>query len=429
MTSSNNQTADVHAHQPVGKGAALVGSVIAALVLVALAHFAYLYDWVKAPDAWAYDWRTAHFSLQPESTRKDILVVTIDETSLEQYPWNSPVNRSLAAELVQGLEAAGARAIGLDFLYDKATEPSDDAALISALQASRIPVILGAVDKRSVLRDRDPGKALAFQEEFLTKSDKPAGHLYFFSAERKGRFNVGDRVIRRRIGPSPLSPNRKAFATLLVEKASGLKNLPAVTEPQLIDWQRAPLRGLEQYPVPELRVKSHVPRASIDTMFGDGWRDLVHGRIVLVGGSFGDRDRHLTPFSVIDRKTMPGVFIHAQVVAQLIDGREVLTVPIWLEALVLGALVLAGWWLARRRWSPHATSALEYRLDADGIAETILGGFAVFLGGVSVYATTGYIIPSTTIFLAFLMGLLLGNPPYWLVWMFKRFGVGGAWGG
>lgn len=403
-------------NQAVNIRTAFVGAVFIGLTLVSIVSFTDQYDWTKAPDAWLYDWRTAHFASRPETARQDILVVTIDETSLERYPWNSPVNRRLTAELVRGLEAAGAKAIGLDFLYDKQTEPADDKELIRTLELAKIPVVIAALDERSTLRDRDPKKALEFQEKFIEKTGQPAGHAYFFSSEREGRFEIGDNVIRRYTGPSPQPPYRKSFAQLLAEKAADISSRQVITETQLIDWQRAPRHGLYRYPVPELRVRAHVPGANIDGLFRQGWRDLVSGRIVFIGGSFGDRDRHLTPFSAINRQTMPGVFIHAQILAQLIDGRKVRIIPLWLEGILLVLSALFGWWLARRSTIPFGRlSSFRYRLNANGIGESFLAGGIVFIGGVTAYAITGYIIPSATIFLAFLAGLSLGNPPHWLV--------------
>ncbi|MEO1610311.1 MAG: CHASE2 domain-containing protein [Pseudomonadota bacterium] len=407
-------------NQAVNIRIAFVGAVFIGLTLISIVSFTDQYDWIKAPDAWLYDWRTAHFASRTETVRQDILVVTIDETSLEQYSWNSPVNRRLTAELVRGLESAGAKAIGLDFLYDKQTKPADDKELIRTLKLAKIPVVIAALDERSTLRERDPKTALEFQEKFIARTSQPAGHAYFFSSEREGRFDIGDNVIRKRTGPSPQPPYRKSFAGLLAEKAAGVSNRQVIAETELIDWQRAPRRGLYRYPVPELRVHAHVPGTNIDGLFRQGWRDLVPGRIVLIGGSFGDRDRHLTPFSVINRQTMPGVFIHAQVLAQLIDGRKVRIIPLWLEGILLVLSVLFGWWLARRCMMPfRKLSFFRYRFNANGIGESFLAGGVIFVAGVTTYAITGYIIPSATIFLAFLAGLSLGNPPHWLMIILK----------
>ncbi len=403
-----------HAAVPLKTAAAL--SVALALALVGVAHFASLSDWMRAPDAWTYDWRTAHFAGRPEKPRSDITVVTIDETSLDRYSSLSPVNRDLQARLVTALEAAGAKAIGLDFLYDRPTAPEDDRALATALRSAKIPVVIGAIDKRSVLRDRDPETALAYQERFIAEAGQPAAHLYFVNAEDQGRFMIGDQVIRHRMPPSTEKPYRKGIAEALADAVKLRKSAPT-TKAELIDWQRPPATGLETQPMPVLSVAAHDPGAPVAAVFGKGWEDYVRGRIVLVGGAFGDRDRHLTPLSVSDRKKVPGVLIHAQILAQLIDGREVKTLPMWLEVVLLVATALLGWLIGRRAWR---VASIAYRAEAGGLIENLLAGAAVFILGIVVYALSGLIFPSATIFLAFVTGLLLGNPPGNLTWLLER---------
>lgn len=391
-------------------------AVLMALVLVGVAHFANLSDWMRSPDAWTYDWRTSHFAGRPDKPRSDITVVTIDETSLDRYASLSPVSRDLQAQLIPALEAAGAKAIGLDFLYDRQTVPEDDKALVAALKNTKIPIVIGAIDKRSVLRDRDPEQALAYQERFIAEAGQPAAHLYFVNAEDQGRFMIGDQVIRHRMPPSTEKPYRKGIAEALADAVKLRKSAPT-TKAELIDWQRPPASGLESHPVPVVRVATHAPGAPVAALFGKGWEDDIRGRIVLIGGAFGDRDRHLTPLSVSDRKKVPGVLIHGQILAQLIDGREVKTLPILIEAALLVATTLLGWFFGRRAWR---VASVAYRAEAGGLIENLLAGASVFLVGIAVYALSGLIFPSATIFFAFMAGLLLGNPPGFVSSMLDR---------
>ncbi len=386
---------------------AAVLAVLVAAALVGIAHYANLSDWMRAPDAWTYDWRTAHFASRPKTAHKDIAVVTIDETSMERYASLSPVSRMLQAKLVGALEAAGAKAIGLDFFYDRPTLRDDDRILVTAIKNTKIPVVIGAIDKRSVLRDRDPEQSLAYQESFIAETGKAAAHLYFVNAEDQGRFMIGDQVIRHRMPPSTEKPHRKGIAEALADAVKMRKSSPT-TKAELIDWQRPPATGLDEHAVPVLRVATHDPDAPAAALFGKGWEEYVRGRIVLVGGAFGDRDRHLTPLSVSDRNKVPGVLIHAQILAQLIDGREVKTLPILIEAALLVATTLLGWVIARRGWR---IATVAYRAEAGGLVENILAGTAVFLVGIVVYALSGLFFPSATIYFAFMAGLLLGNPP------------------
>ena len=421
------QHTPISAKAPAPFWTAVSLSVLAALVFVGLAHFANLSDWIRAPDAWSYDWRTAHFARQPAKVRDDITVITIDEASLERYTSVSPVSRGLQAKLVAALEQAGAKAIGLDFVYDRATTPEDDAALVQALKSAKIPIVIGALDSRAALRDRDKDIGLGYQETFIAETGKNAGHLYFFGSGDQGRFVIGDQVIRNRIGPSPRPPYLVSFAEALAQSvgATGKSSEPAAsgtpTKPRLIDWQRPPASGLDRDPVSLLQVTPHKPGAAISEMFGKGWDAQVRGRIVLIGGSFGDRDRHLTPFSVIDRSKMPGVLVHAQILAQLIDGREVRTVPVVIEAVLLVAVALIAWRLASSSWSVPLLSWVRIRPDAGGVVETFVTGVVVFVAGVIIYAATGFIFPSATFFLAVMTGLLLGNPPGWVACCADRF--------
>ena len=59
---------------------------------------------------------------------------------------------------------------------------------------------------------------------------------------------------------------------------------------------------------------------------------------MLIGGDFVDRDKHLTPLSVLDGAKMPGVVVQAQILAQLRDGRSIHEVP-WKKELVLLTVV------------------------------------------------------------------------------------------
>lgn len=417
MRNSSGDTPEGQDNTAVPLKAAAAFAVLVALVLVGVAHFANLSSWMRAPDAWTYDWRTAHFAARPDAPRTDITVVTIDETSLDRYASLSPVSRALQARLIAALEAAGAKAIGLDFLYDRPTVPDDDKALIATLKNSKIPIVIGSIDSRSVLRDRDPEQALAYQERFIAEAGQPAAHLYFVNAEDQGRFMIGDQVIRHRMPPSTEKPYRKSIAEALADAAKMRKSAPT-TKAELIDWQRKPASGLEAHPVPVLRIAAHDPGAPAAALFGKGWEDTVRDRIVLIGGAFGDRDRHLTPLSVSDRKPVPGVLIHAQILAQLIDGREVKTLPLWLEAMLLVAAALLGWLFGRRRWQ---IASVSYRAEAGGLIENLVAGAAVFLVGIAVYALNGLIFPSATIFFAFMAGLLLGNPPGFIARLSKRY--------
>lgn len=80
------------------------------------------YSWALWLEHRTGDIRTALFSHRPKKQHPDIALVTIDDATMQPYPYRSPVDRGLLANLVGELDKAGARAIGLDFLFLKPTE-------------------------------------------------------------------------------------------------------------------------------------------------------------------------------------------------------------------------------------------------------------------------------------------------------------------
>ena len=46
-------------------------------------------------------------------------------------------------------------------------------------------------------------------------------------------------------------------------------------------------------------------------------------KIVIIGGLFPDIDRHLTPLTARANELQPGAVIHAQIAAEMVDGRHI----------------------------------------------------------------------------------------------------------
>jgi CHASE2 domain-containing sensor protein len=76
----------------------------------------------------------------------DIVIVAIDDVSLNwlQQPWPWP--RSQLAEIVNWLSGAGARVIGLDiFLFDPSADPAEDQILADALANANATVSVNQI--------------------------------------------------------------------------------------------------------------------------------------------------------------------------------------------------------------------------------------------------------------------------------------------
>ena len=134
-------------------------------------------------------------------------------------------------------------------------------------------------------------------------------------------------------------------------------------------------------------------------MLPQSWRAALKGRIVLVGGDFQDRDRHLTPLSIWDGEKMPGVLVQAQILSQLLDGRAIRSLG-WLhEAMLLTIVALAGFAVSRRLCKVTRYDWLLY----------FVGLGALMLIGIGFFWQASVIVPSTTLFFAWTLGVTGGH--------------------
>jgi adenylate cyclase len=368
----------------------IIGMASAFLMGLALVYASRAGVLPDAPDQFTYDWRTVLFSDAAEESRDDIAVVLVDEGSLDGYPYNSPVDRGLLAGLIRAIDAEHPKAMGLDFIFDAPTEPAKDAALAEALKSASAPIILGAIDDRAAgVRS----KSLKFQDEFLARTGRQAGHVFF--ADQSNRITLPDQAVRFMAPPSPANKYGEAFARLLAD-IDGKKAEPST---HYIAWLAEPRRVASPifaaFRVPGDRNDDGSPKAEPAKR---AWLPLLRDKIVLIGGGFPDRDRHLTPFSVAHNERIPGVFIHAQILAQLRDGRSIYAFSFWHEVFLAAGIFALGF-LAAQRWALRRD---EWLASGAAFLLLIVASFGLF------YAYR-LILPSSTLVLAWPLGLVLGN--------------------
>jgi len=368
--------------------AALVWAALATAAII-LASQARLLP--SAPDQWTYDWRTYLLSDRPAEPRDDIAVVLIGEDTLAQYPTISPLDRGLLAALVRALDAAGARAIGLDIIFERETDPAQTDALISAIRQARAPVVLGTINS-SVPGIRQG--QLAYQQEFLRRAGQPVGHI-LIQREPTG-LSISDGVVRYLPGPLAGMPSLAGA----LARASGWRGQPPEG---LIAWQRPPAQaGATLFP--SFTIPAHAPGGPGAEILPQSWRAALNDRIVLIGGDLFDRDQHFTPFSVADGAKMPGVFIHAQMIAQQLDGRALGETPVTSEAAAVFALVLLGFWLSWR-----------WRIKRFDLAISVVGIGVLIVIGAILFAVYDLVIPSASLFSGWLAGVWGGHYSPWVL--------------
>ena len=335
--------------------------------------------WSLWLEHWTGDKRTALFAYRPETQHPNIALVTITHETMAAYPYRLPINRSLLAALVTALDNAGARTIGLDFLFLKSTEPRRDDELVAAIKASNTPVVVAAADKRVALKPRFYG----YQKEFLAKTGAVPGYANLQTG--------GDNIVRYVSPPSdPMFP--VSFARALVVPQAKSED---VVGRRRIAWSGLPKDGNERF----FAIPAHVllsPTGSL-TPVAPALLGRFKDKIVIIGGDFVDVDRHETPMQAWQsHEDVAGMTIHAQVAAQMLDGRAIvhLARP-YLLALFIALAFFAAWFGVRHGF-------LAYSLYAS--AASIM----VVCGDIVLYRFSQTIIPFGGCLLALVLGVLCG---------------------
>ena len=80
---------------------------------------------------------------RPQS--ENIAVVLIDEQTLRDLPYRSPVDRALISRVIETLESKLVGAIGINILFNQPTEVDKDLQLYHQLRATRVPIVIAGM--------------------------------------------------------------------------------------------------------------------------------------------------------------------------------------------------------------------------------------------------------------------------------------------
>jgi adenylate cyclase len=249
-----------------------------------------------------------------------IQIVVYDDETLIAARKRSPLDRGLLAKALTNLDAMGAKAIGVDILFDQPQDEDD--ALVAALRAMKTPIFIGYTDRESTADD------IVFrQQQYL------------------------DGFVARLIG-SQAKP-----ASIRLDYAHGtarrwpeaLVTLPPLLGRAMVGGAEAEAfaryKGAIRYRLPKEEDRPEFSSLRID-LFADpaiaaALAPQIRGRYVLVGGDIVDVDRVATPFSGFTGQSPPGIQVHAAMIAQMLDHAKPLVFPAWKLWLLAAGAVLA----------------------------------------------------------------------------------------
>jgi CHASE2 domain-containing sensor protein len=132
------------------------------------------------------------------------------------------------------------------------------------------------------------------------------------------------------------------------------------------------------------------------------------GKIVLIGGNLPFSDQHLTPLAALGGGPMPGVLIHANILAQMLDGRNFSELSLEFVRLVLfGVACVAGvlGWVVGTRFR----NVLSW-----GFATAVM-----VAADAVVFASFRIILPFTLSLFAWVLGATAGRNMRTIVGWFK----------
>jgi CHASE2 domain-containing sensor protein len=325
------------------------------------------------------DVRTSYLSDRLPSQHPHIAIVSISDETLKDSKIRQPMDRIMLARLVEAIDAAGAKVIGIDILSARTPPPDNEEAYIDAIKSARAEVVLGAADERVDL----PKAHFEHQARFVAATGRVAGYVNL-ATER-------DWVVRFRAQPMQGSVYPRSFAALLTEKF-GVRPDESYRR---IPWLLEPLDRSDVFlTVPaEILLAGSGPAA-------EGARAGLKGKLVIIGGVFPDIDRHVTPLSARAGEMQPGALIHAQLAAAMIDKRHIAqleTDSLALKLSLLGIAALAfliGWY---------------FRFTSQGLLLGSAATVAIIAMDTFVFWTWRIILPIVLALLAWFLGEFTGR--------------------
>lgn len=323
-----------------GGKAVRAAGIIIACVLLTIAGFQYLTP-LAALEGQVSDRIQAAAREAPDEQHRQISIIAITEKTLARLPYRSPVDRGFLADVLEAIQDASVRSVAFDILFDQPTESAKDQRLAAAIRNFPAPVIVAWADARAGLTKK--------QQKWLESFIEASG------AERGGAGLAfdNDAVVRRHEPFDSTTENRSLPAALA--QADERRGAP-------IAWLGKTKDDKEPFQVlPAHSLKLMAKRPAIIKRW-------LNGRVVLIGADLPQTDRHQTTLSADPAfpATIPGVVVHAHIVAQLLDQRSLQSLgniglvgllsiasligvavgfsgrAFWLQGLA-GLIFLAGW--------------------------------------------------------------------------------------
>src|SRR3546814_909352 len=280
-----------------------IATLLFLLMAVLVARLGWQLPLVRDAERAVYDARATAMAPHVGQDRR-ILLVTYNDETLFNTGIRSPLDRGILARALANIDAMGAKAIGIDIVFDS-PRPDDD-LLKDRLRAMRTPTWL-AYAEQSSNPDAIFYEQQTFLEAFLKQvtTDRTRPTSVLFRTDDDG-------VIRTWPDRPPNLPPLMANALAPVDAAHAdfQGNIRFLVPARATRGQEEPV--FANIPIDTFALP-------MDADMRAGFSDLVKGRYVLIGGDIIDYDQFNTPLSrFVDpvtgrHETMIGLEVHAHI--------------------------------------------------------------------------------------------------------------------
>lgn len=278
-----------------------------------------------------YDVRSFIFAPQVTQDERILLIVYNDQTLINARK-RSPLDRGLLATTLRNIDSLGAKAIGIDILFDQPQDEDED--LIETLRAMKTPVSV-AYAETGVNSFDIRYEQQQYLEQFLARLEGSNAHPASIALDNA--FGVTRRWpnsyahLPPVLGRAMLDASGQAAKTLTGYEGAIRYRRPA------LDAESDTTPTYASFPIDNFA----------DPELAAAFGSIVQGRYVLIGGDIVDYDRVATPITeVTGDMRPPGIAVHAEMIAQMLDDERLPQVPpamLWVAALlIVGCSAMTG---------------------------------------------------------------------------------------
>jgi len=331
--------------------ASAIAVIMALLSMLAVDEISFF----TSADRFVQDWEIATRSpFEPQDP--NILIVAVDEGTMQNFPYRSPLDRGFLAKLLTAIDAKHPKAIGLDYLFDQPTEPAKDNALRRVIQTLKTPLAVSYFEPGGIAS----ADQVAYLNNFVPSANRAIATIGTDQTDTARWIYPGGRTST---GQYLMSVPRKLASIAGV-------HTPNVQVP--IVWRSDPGVNQEAFSQVSACVAGFADCLPLSLYPASTFKN----KIVLVGSDLTLVDHHRTPFATdptSKKATLPGVVILANATAQLIEGRDPPQLTWWKNFLM--ALIFAAFGAALGL----SESALPLRAGAVVVLIAVLWATGVFV--------------------------------------------------